>query len=119
MLLAGTKLRCTMLPGGFGSDERKLRCLAGDFIDGPTTLVQRGLRQVEMVEDWWPFGSAEPRKPSALKLRAALLGNELRLVAIWDGRHHSGASLCRGVEQLAKEKEIGRMLRQVVAELCP
>ena len=102
-------------PKGMGEGE--LRRLAGDFIDGPTTEVYRGSWRVDAVQPWWPFGSAEPRVPSPLKLRAALLGGELRLVALWDGRYQTGENLRRGIEMLAKEKEIGRLLKGVMAQL--
>jgi hypothetical protein len=118
-LLGKSKLVCAVLPGSYAHDECKVRFVAGDFIEGPTTSVQRGPRQVEAVESWWPFGSADPRKPSSLKLRAALLENELRLVALWDGRYHSNDNLRRGIEQLATAKEIGRLLKQAATKLCP
>jgi len=118
-LLTKSKLRCAVLPGSYGRDERKVRFVAGDFIDGPTMSVQRGPRHSEVVEPWWPFGSADPRKPSSLKLRAALLDNELRLVAVWDGRCATNENLRRGIEELAKQKEIGRLLKHAIATLCP
>lgn len=115
-LLQGTRLRCALLDAGF-SGERELRYTAGDFIDGPVVQDGRGSFD-EVTVPWWPFGAAEARKPSPLKLRAVMLDGQLRLVALWDGRHHAADNLRQGVEQLAKEKEIGRLLESVLAKLC-
>lgn len=117
-LLKGSKLRCAVLPGAFGTDEQKVRQAAGDILDGPVVSVQRGSWSAKVVEPWWPFGAANDRKPSPLKLRAALLGQELRLVAIWDARYQPDKDLRRGVERLAQHKELGRMLSQVLGQLC-
>lgn len=117
-LLKGSKLRCAILPGEFGKDEEKLRFVAGDFIDGPTEMVERGSRKVEVTQSWWPFGSADPRIPSLLKLRAARLDGKLRLVAVWDGRYQSNDNLRRGILALiAKGKQIGQMLNSAFPKL--
>ncbi|MCP5525938.1 MAG: hypothetical protein H7A47_03930 [Verrucomicrobiales bacterium] len=115
-LLAGSKLRCALLDRVY-TTESELRSEAGDFLHAPTTRVQRGSRDIEIAEPWWPFGAAADRKPSPLKLRAVQLGGQLRLVAIWDGRHHSGVHLRNGVEVLAVRKGIGGMLRARIEEL--
>ena len=101
-LLKGSKLRCAVLPSVF-EDERALRLMAGDLIEG--------------TQSWWPFGSAEPRKPSTLKFRAARLDGRLRLVAVWDGRYQASDNLRRGIEELAKSKPLGRFLKQVEQQL--
>jgi CRISPR type III-B/RAMP module RAMP protein Cmr1 len=116
-ILMGSKLRCAVLSKSY-RDERDLRYDAGDFIDGPVKSERRGSRDVEITEPWWPFGAAEDRKPSPLKLRAAVFDGQLRLVALWDGRHHTANDLRKGVERLAKQKEIGRLLLEALPELC-
>lgn len=117
-LLQGSRLRCALLGNGYPG-EHDLRQEAGDFINGPTIRVMRGPYPDEITVPWWPFGAAEDRKPSPLKLRAAMLDGQLRLVALWDGRHHTTDDLRKGVDQLEKEKEMGRLLKAVLAQLCP
>jgi CRISPR type III-B/RAMP module RAMP protein Cmr1 len=116
-LVDGSKLRCAFL-GNTYLTEHELRREAGDFIDGPTTRISRGAREVDVTQPWWPFGAAEDRKPSPLKLRAVRVDDHLRLLAIWDGRHHTPDNLRQGVEQLARQKEIGRFLLAVLPNLC-
>lgn len=116
-LLIGSKLRCAVLAKSY-RDELDLRYDAGDFIDGPVKSERRGFHDVQVTEPWWPFGAAEDRKPSPLKLRAAHVDSGLRLVAIWDGRHQTADNLRDGVERLAKQKEIGRLLLAALPELC-
>jgi hypothetical protein len=45
------------------------------------------------------------------------LDGQLRLLATWDGRHHTADHLRKGVEQLAQEKEIGRLLLAALPQL--
>ncbi len=117
-LLDGSKLRCALI-GDMYPSEHKLRFDAGDFVNGPATRAVRGSREVEVTQPWWPFGAAEEREPSPLKLRAVQVGGHLRLLAIWDGREHTADDLRRGLDQLAKTKEIGRLLLAAVPQLCP
>ena len=105
-ILAHTRLRAVVLTKAYET-ERALRFDAGDFLAaeafGPST----------------PFGSAFPRKPSLLKLRAARIDGALHLVALWDGRHQADLSLREGIETLKNHpKEIGRLLSSAVARLC-
>ncbi len=116
-LLHGSKLRCALLERRY-LKEYDLRYTAGDFIDGPVKSERRGPFDVKITVSWWPFGAAEDRKPSPLKLRAAILDGQLRLIALWDSRHHTADDLRKGVEQLAKQKEIGSLLKSVLGELC-
>lgn len=105
-LLAGTKLRAAVLNPSF-STETELRDKAGDFLSDEA-----------FASSMTPFGSARPRKPSLLKLRAARLGGALHLVALWDGRFQAPDTLARGIAQLARSKDIGRMLEDAVPSLC-
>jgi CRISPR type III-B/RAMP module RAMP protein Cmr1 len=116
-LLAGSKLRCALLASTY-PNELELRRAAGDFINGPTTRVSRGAHEFDITQPWWPFGAAEDRKPSPLKLRAIHVDDQLRLLATWDGRHHTADDLRKGVEELAQQKEIGRLLLPVLPQLC-
>jgi hypothetical protein len=117
-LLQGSMLRCALLSDQYASEEN-LRHAAGNFIDAPTIKVRRGSRECTIAEPWWPFGAAEDRKPSPLRLRAATFDGMFRLVAVWDGRHHTADNLRKGVAVLEKTKEIGRQLREALPELCP
>lgn len=105
-LLAGSKLRAALLERRFDREE-DLRFMAGDFLadDAFTANIT-------------PFGSARPRKPSLLKLRAARFDGSFRLVALWDGRFQSSDTLAKAVDKLAHSKEIGRLLQEAVPTLC-
>jgi CRISPR type III-B/RAMP module RAMP protein Cmr1 len=104
-LLAGSRLRAAVVGPSFQS-EIQLRDVAGDFLSDEAFLHVRT-----------PFGSARPRKPSLLKLRAARIDGELRLVAIWDGRFQPSGTLSEAVSLLAQKKDIGRMLKEALPEL--
>lgn len=106
-ILNGSKLRAAVLPKSY-ENERELRKEAGDFLAD------------EAFGSFTPFGSAIPRKPSTLKLRAARIGEALHLVAVWDGRHQANDTLRKGIEILKNHpKEIGRQLSFVVERLAP
>lgn len=100
-ILGGSKLSFAILPGSFDG-ELEARRVAGDF-----------LADDEFTSCMTPFGSARPRKPSNLKLKAVCLDNKLHLVALWDGRFQAVDNLKRGIQTLAKSKRIGQMLAQV------
>ena len=105
-LLAGSKIRCALL-GEELDQEEDLRSVAGDFLAGDA-----------FVAAFTPFGSAKPRKPSLLKLRAAYFDPCYRIVAVWDGRFQSSDTLAKAVDQLANSKRIGRLLQAAVPTLC-
>jgi CRISPR type III-B/RAMP module RAMP protein Cmr1 len=108
-LLGRTKLRCAVLEEHFSGDEAKLRDVAGDF------LADQAFDGCDR-----PFGSAKPRKPSLLRLKAASFEGKLHLVALWDGRFQQSAhNLRKGIRILADQrKEIGRRLSAVQESLC-
>jgi len=104
-LLRDTKLRAAVLGKIYGS-EYELRYDAGDFL------------AAEAFGNPTPFGSAFPRKPSLLKLRAAYLDGGLRLVALWDGRHQADITLRQGIQTLSNHpKVIGQLLTEVADRL--
>lgn len=104
-LLQHTRFTCAVLPKLF-EDEFELRHLAGDFLSDTAFLSCRA-----------PFGSARPRKPSNLKLKAVALERHLRLLAVWDGRYQSSSDLLQGITKLAGSKEIGHQLQAVAEQL--
>ena len=105
-LLKDTKLRAAVLGKTYES-EKSLRCDAGDFL------------AAEAFGNLTPFGSAFPRKPSQLKLRAAYLDGGLRLVALWDGRHQADSTLRQSIQTLSNHpKVIGQLLEEVADRLC-
>jgi hypothetical protein len=107
LLLRDTRLRAAVL-GKVFQTEKELRFTAGDFLAS------------DAFGNLTPFGSAVPRKPSLLKLRAAYLADGLRLVALWDGRHQADNTLRQGIRVLANHpKEIGQLLANASDKLCP
>lgn len=108
LLLQGSKLQVAVLNGDFGDNETEVRNIAGNF-----------LADAAFANCQTPFGSARPRKPSPLKLRAARLDGKLRLVALWDGRGQPPDTLKRGVERMSQEqdKRIGSLLLAALPEL--
>lgn len=105
-LLRGSKLRAALLAESYNS-ELELRHKAGDFL---ASAAFGGTS---------PFGSAKPRKPSPLKLRAVEIGGKLQLLALWDGRFQSDDSLKRGIETMVShEKELGYLLAPAIPHLC-
>ncbi|MEX2578860.1 MAG: RAMP superfamily CRISPR-associated protein [Verrucomicrobiales bacterium] len=106
-LLNGSPIRFAVLDRDFGNDEGELRIVAGDILDG------RAFGGCNT-----PFGSARPRKPSPLKLRAAWLDGSLRLVAVWDGRQQRSDDLRQGVAILAGDnKPLGHLLEPALPQL--
>lgn len=106
-LLEGTRVKMAVLPGEY-KDERLLRSDAGDF------LASEAFAQIGT-----PFGAVRPRrKPSQLRLRAVRLDDNLRLLAIWDGRFELFRNLQQGVEILARaDKPVGVKLRGILQQL--
>jgi hypothetical protein len=106
-LLDGTQLKMAVLPGAY-QDEKLLRSDAGDF------LASEAFARIQT-----PFGAVNPgRKPSQLRLSAARLNRELRLIAIWDGRFEPFQNLQQGVEILARaNKPVGLKLRNILQQL--
>lgn len=107
LLLQGSRIRYAILGRKDGLDDMTIRHLSGDF-----------LADVAFGDCQTPFGSAEPRKPSPLRLRAVRLDGELRIVAVFDSRFQSRDTLRMGIARLAREKEIGRLLHESVEDLC-
>ena len=100
-LLVDSKLSFAVLSGTF-DDELAVRRVAGDF------LADKAFQHCGK-----PFGSARPRKPSNLKLKAVNLDGALRLVAVWDSRSQRTDDLNQGIGILAQTKEIGQRLAEV------
>lgn len=134
-LLIGTRLRAAVLSKKYDQNEKSLRYDAGDFLDAEAFINPAHRQQLDNLrkekryreaDDFFaqkvgllPFGSAKPRKPSLLKLRAAHLDGSLLLVALWDGRHQSDDTLRQGILQLSNHpKEIGKLLLKVTDKLC-
>ncbi len=105
-LLDGSEIRFAVLDKEF-PNEICLRRLAGDIL-APEEFERCGT----------PFGSAQPRKPSPLKLRAAWLNEKLRLIAVWDSRHQQPTDLRSGTKILCeKDKPLGPLLEPVLDRL--
>jgi len=104
-LLAGSKLRAAVLNESF-DNEFNMRDVAGDF-----------LADKAFVNEMTPFGSARPRKPSLLKLKGIKIGDEYRLLALWDGRFQASSTLERAVNKLAESKDIGYYLQSALPRL--
>jgi CRISPR type III-B/RAMP module RAMP protein Cmr1 len=122
-LLKPSKLRAALLDREFGTDFRRLRRVAGDIIHGPSETEQRRGRETKITAPWWPFGAADEREPSPLKLKAVRLDGSLRLCAVWDGRRHTAADLRRGVEMLRQAHpapdDLGELLTKALPLLAP
>lgn len=107
-LLDGTQLKMAVLPGAY-QDEELLRSDAGDF------LASEAFARIGT-----PFGAAGSRirKPSQLRLSAARLNRELRLIAIWDGRFEPFQHLQQGIEILVRaDKPVGLKLQGILQQL--
>lgn len=104
-LLDATKISFAILSRKF-ERNRDARAIAGDFL---SDQAFGGLA---------PFGSANPRKPSPLKLKCVQLDGGVRLLALWDRRNESQHNLTRGVQTLVRSnKHIGQLLEEVLPKL--
>ena len=105
-LMERSSIRFALLDVDLDNDPFVARKIAGDFL------------HADAFGGRAPFGSAYPRKPSPLKLKCVMLDDSLRLLAIWDRRNESPASLESGVTTLAQaNKEIGRLLQAALPRL--
>lgn len=103
--LSGSKIKAVIHPSVFKSEE-DLRSVAGDF-----------LADKAFAADRTPFGSARPRKPSLLKIKAILVDGNLHPIIIWDGRSQPISTLQSAARKLAANKDIGRIIQQVLEQL--
>ncbi len=117
-LIRGSRLRFALLDRNFGANHVALRILAGDILHGPTEILKKGGKDIEVTQKWWPFGSGDEREPSPLKLKAVEFNGQLRLLALWDGRQHPSSDLARGVEYHLKNRP-GHELAQLLAAVLP
>ena len=103
--LSRSKIKAVIHPSIFKSEE-DLRSVAGDF-----------LADKAFAADRTPFGSARPRKPSLLKVKAILVDGKLHPLIIWDGRSQPVSTLQSATRKLAANKEIGQIIQQVLDQL--
>ena len=111
-LLQGTRVRVALLD--FSSDnERELRNLSGRFPNARYFNIAGNV-----------FGSAVPRKPSPLKLRAVYLDNTLHIAAVWAPSipyEDTIFNLQAGIEtmiQINEKRQLGMLLKDVLPSLA-